>query len=569
MRASLPFLFLLVFGAAIAVAQPVVYQGGVLNAASYGLDGLPNSGIAQGSIFTVFGAGLGPAALQTASSFPLATTLGGTSIKVTVAGSTVNAILLYASANQVAAILPSKTPVGAGALTLTYNGKPSSPVTILVVRANFGIFSRNMSGSGPAVVQNYSPAAMPVNSPIQAAQPGQVMVLYGTGLGPVNVDETIAPGAVDPGTAVEVWVGSQKAAVQYQGRTPSFSGEDQINFQLPQNVPQGCYVPVAIKAGGVMSNFTSIAISPLGGICSDLHGPPAGDLQRIANGDSLKLAWVQLLRENFTIGSPGMVIAQGKVDVAFGDFFRWDAGTVGQSAGVSSLGAVALGNCTVVAGNGNVFNSLVLRGGPRLNIGATLNLTGPNGSRRLPSDRNGLYEKNALGYAATPAIFGPPKNPPFLDPGAYTLDNGAGGPDVSAFQTTLSIPATPAPLSWTNLDSIQTIDRTQDLTITWTGGDPAREYALIVGYVTLPAMQSANTVTIFGCAERVEVGRLVVPSWVLSALPSSSTADTTGAASLFGVGRVPLLGAARFSGGGVDAGYFAYTEMTLKSAKYQ
>jgi len=82
MRASLPFLFLLVFGAAIAVAQPVVCQGGVLNRRSYGLDGLPNSGIAQGSIFTVFGAGLGPAALQTASSFPLATTLGGTSIKV-------------------------------------------------------------------------------------------------------------------------------------------------------------------------------------------------------------------------------------------------------------------------------------------------------------------------------------------------------------------------------------------------------------------------------------------------------------------------------------------------------
>ena len=265
MRRSIPFVPLFAVCAAIAVAQPVVNQGGIVNAASYGLDSLPNAGIAQGSIFTVFGAGLGPATLQLAGAFPLAATLGGTSIKVTAGGTTTDAIMLYTSAGQVAAILPSKTPVGAGTLTLTYNAKASSPMTIHVVRSNFGIFARSMAGSGPAVVQNFvSQASMPFNSPIQVAQPGQVMVLWGTGLGPVNVDETNPPGAVDPGTDVEVWVGNQKAAVQYKGRSPNFAGEDQINFQLPQNVPQGCYVPVAIKAGGVMSNFTSMAIGAQG-----------------------------------------------------------------------------------------------------------------------------------------------------------------------------------------------------------------------------------------------------------------------------------------------------------------
>jgi len=567
MRRSIPFVPLFAICAAIAVAQPVVNQGGIVNAASYGLDSLPNAGIAQGSIFTVFGARLGPATLQTAGAFPLATTLGGTSIRVTAGGTTTDAIMLYTSAGQVAAILPSKMPVGAGTLTLTYNAKASSPMTIHVVRSNFGVFARSMAGSGPAVVQNYvSQASMPFNSPIQAAQPGQVMVLWGTGLGPVNVDETNAPGAVDLGTDVEVWVGNQKAAIQYKGRSPNYAGEDQINFQLPQNVPQGCYVPVAIKAGGVMSNFTSIAIAPQGGICSDPHGIQASDLQRIANGQSLKLVWIQLLRENFTLGVPGAVVATGKVDVAWGDFFRWDAGTVGQSAALNSVGGVALGNCTVVTGGDNFFGSLVLRSGSRLNVGPALTLRGPNGTKSLPVDKSGLYEKNAMGYAVTPAIFGTPKGPPFLDPGAYTVDNGTGGPDVGGFHASLTIPNAPAPLSWTNLDSIQSIDRSQDLTVTWTGGDPTSEYVLIGGSVSISTMNNPAAMTIFGCAERADAGRFVIPSWVLSTQPINSTDPT---ASSFGVGRAPLLGGAKFSGNGLDAGYFAYGEMSLKNVTYK
>ena len=46
-----------------AYGQPVVNEGGVLNAASYALPGLPHSGIAQGSLFVVTGQDLGPAQL--------------------------------------------------------------------------------------------------------------------------------------------------------------------------------------------------------------------------------------------------------------------------------------------------------------------------------------------------------------------------------------------------------------------------------------------------------------------------------------------------------------------------
>src|SRR5690349_23146531 len=92
--------------AAALYAQPVVNQGGVLNAGSYAIDGTPNAGIAQGSMFVIFGSGMGPAVLQQVSSFPLPKTLAGTSVQVTAAnGTKVDAIMVYTSAGQVAAIL--------------------------------------------------------------------------------------------------------------------------------------------------------------------------------------------------------------------------------------------------------------------------------------------------------------------------------------------------------------------------------------------------------------------------------------------------------------------------------
>src|ERR1700684_3974536 len=105
--------------AAVLPAAPVL--SGVVNGASWIFPTLPNSGIAQGAIFTLTGTGLGPATIQGASTYPLPSTQGlaGTTIQVTVGGVTENCILLYTVSSQVAAILPSATPVGSGMLTVT------------------------------------------------------------------------------------------------------------------------------------------------------------------------------------------------------------------------------------------------------------------------------------------------------------------------------------------------------------------------------------------------------------------------------------------------------------------
>lgn len=180
----------------VASAHPAIADDGVRNSASYALAGLPNSSIAEGSVFVVFGSNLGPAKLVQVSSFPLPTSAGlaGTSIQITVNGTTVFAIMLYTLSTQVAAVVPSNTPIGTGTLTVTYNGQTSKSAPITVVKSSFGIFATNQSGSGQGVLQNViSQSNRPFNSPTASAQPGQVMILWGTGLGPVSGSEAGQP----------------------------------------------------------------------------------------------------------------------------------------------------------------------------------------------------------------------------------------------------------------------------------------------------------------------------------------------------------------------------------------
>src|SRR5690606_31410994 len=119
-----------------ARAQSVVS----VNSASYANPALPNGSIARGSMFVGFGSGLGPASIQYPSPWPFPKTLAGTAITVTVGGTTVDCFIVYTSAGQIAGILPSNTPLGAGTMTVRYNGSVAATGPVNVVANSFGIF---------------------------------------------------------------------------------------------------------------------------------------------------------------------------------------------------------------------------------------------------------------------------------------------------------------------------------------------------------------------------------------------------------------------------------------------
>jgi len=86
----------------------------------------------------VKGSNLGPANILV-TGFPYPLILSGTSVKITVSGQIKDAIMYYTLDRQIAAILPSSTPVGTGSLTVTYNGQTSAPAPVTVVANNLGL----------------------------------------------------------------------------------------------------------------------------------------------------------------------------------------------------------------------------------------------------------------------------------------------------------------------------------------------------------------------------------------------------------------------------------------------
>jgi uncharacterized protein (TIGR03437 family) len=167
--------------------------------------------------------------------------------------------MFYTVSTQVAAILPSATPVGTGTLTVTYQGQSAS-ISIQVLTAGFGTYTLNEAGSGPAVVTDasYHPITM-----VNPAHPGDNVVLWGTGLGAVTGDETEPPVQVDLHTGVQVFIENQPATVLYGGRSGD-AGLDQINVTVPTGITGGCKTSIAVLVKGVAGNVTTMAVGRRG-----------------------------------------------------------------------------------------------------------------------------------------------------------------------------------------------------------------------------------------------------------------------------------------------------------------
>ena len=501
---------------ATLAAGPSIASPGVYNSASYALAAFPNGGIAQGSIFVVFGSGLGPATIAYNSSLPYQTSLSQTSVRVTVSGTSVDCLMFYTSAGQIAAILPSNTPVGTGTITVSYNGATSATAPITVVKNALGLFTRNQQGKGPAVIQDSTSA---YNSFTNSFQPGETVTFWGTGLGPITGSDATAPSSGNlPGTTVTANIGGQNAVVQYAGRS-GYAGEDQINVTIPSGVT-GCYVPVYITVNGVPSNFISMSITSSGSVCSDANLYTSTDLQNVANGGTLRTGGVTLEEFGLTISILGFSILEEE-DNGAGTFFKYDANTFLESQGGLSALAISSG-CSVSTFSGSSYVDPVAPTG--LDAGAVINVTGPNGTKQLTKNSLGQYSAEFVAPSANPLAPPPTK---FLTPGTYTVDNGAGGADVGAFKATVTVPN---PITWSNKATVNTVPRNQPLTITWTGG-AATGQVDVIG--TSPLAVDTTTQNPIGgasfiCVAPASAGTLTVPAAILSALPPSANISESG-----------------------------------------
>ncbi len=538
-------------------AQPVVSAGGVLNVASYSYSALPGGSIAQGSMFTVFGSGLGTTS-SGALSFPLQTTMDGASIQVTSGSTTVNAYMIYTTPGQIAGILPSNTPTGAATLTVTYNSQASKSVSIQVVSSSFGAFTQNQGGSGPGIIQDYvSATELPVNSIVSPAYPGQTVILWGTGLGPIPGTDADAgpPPTTNMQSAlnVQVWVGNKPATVTYAGRSGCCAAIDQVDFVVPQGV-QGCYVPVAVKAGsaGILSNFPSMAIAPSAGAnCSDADGIEEADVKTLESKGSVSLGMVSLLHIELNVNAAISLSAFS--DTANSIFGTYSTEQLSASLGLTQSPSV--GYCTVsqFLGLNPVPVDPIKPSG--LDAGASLSISGPGGSKTIPATSTGFYSAT-LGGVDLDEILTGSSAPAYFSPGTYTI-SGAGS-SVGSFSQTIPVPAN---LTWTN-STITTVDRTQPLTINWSGAAQGDFVAIAGLSLASPGPLGPTTTSpgdLFLCVAPGSANSFTVPAFVVEALPPSSTESPIPTSFLLVGTQTPAI---QFSASGLDDGYLLYRTLT-------
>jgi uncharacterized protein (TIGR03437 family) len=569
MSSVLKFVLPSLLAAVPVLAQPSI--GGIVNGASYTsapLDAksnpVGNNLVAQGAIFVIFGKNMGPTSLVGSSSLPLTTTLPastGTSVSITGGGKTVSAYMVYTSAGQVAAILPSDTPIGAATVTVSYNGQTSAAASINVVQSGLGVFTDNSQGNGPAIAQVYhvgstTPGLVALTN---SAEPGDTLIVYGTGLGAITGADNEPPGAVSVGTNVTVNIAGTQIPVLYAGRSPNFPGLDQINFKLPSNVSTGCYIPAEITATGQPGNLFYLSIASGSTTCTHPFGLDAASMSTLDKGGTINIGLFLLLAA-VELGAPAEG-AGGLFDNAGADtIFQMYSRIVFAFGGINF--PVAAGSCAVLQTTDPYVApsvpNLAALGGTELNAGGAVTVTSTGlvgvGGYGIPRLSTGGYETvffDVLGQGTATVV-------------------GTGGPAVGAFTATTTLPAN---LVWSNVGNLASPPRT-GITVTWTGGSVnAQSLVTVFGssVVINPTDPSKNRGAEFFCNAPASAGMFTIPASTLQQLPSGATLASGEVAS--GALGINAGGGSSFTApltmGTLNAGYLAFGEAQSIPVTYQ
>jgi len=336
------------------------------------------------------------------------------------------------------AALPSNAPLGRATISLRRNGGSFGSMPVDIVRNAPGLFTKNYQGYGPAIAQTYinffGPFLQPSNVALtENATPDHFVTLIATGLGDASASD------------VTVELAGQSIPVTYAGGhgENQFHEEhqfhDQINFLMPANPPIGCYVPIAIRVRGVLSNQGTLSVNGDRYACAHPLGLSYADLKTLDNGASVPIARVQTFTDKVLTDNLGGV--RLNESAAF-TMLNLDANAMFLFAGRQGPDPVYF-TCTTQESFGTVLAVEVPGFGP------LVTLSGPGGKSLL------LVSP----YAAD----APPGREPYFSPGVWQAAT-PGNNDFFGFQQTFVLPPV---ISAINLAFGQTVSKGHDLQVTW------------------------------------------------------------------------------------------------------
>lgn len=235
---------------AASVAPPQIT--GVSNAANF------TSAIAPGGLISVFGNQLSPVNMAS-SEIPIPTALANSCLSV----NGLPVPILFVSPTQINAQMPFEEE-GNVTLILRTPGGVSNNFNFVVLPNAPSIFLSGTAGPEtniPTVVRNDDGQLVTDSNPIHRDS-NTALVIYLTGLGPTNpaVPDGMPAPTSPLATALTqptVTLGGVPLPLLYYGLAPGLVGVNQINVEVPSNVPDGLQVPLVISQG---SSTTSVTV---------------------------------------------------------------------------------------------------------------------------------------------------------------------------------------------------------------------------------------------------------------------------------------------------------------------
>jgi len=232
--------------------------GSVTSASAFG--GFPS--VAPGSWIEIYGSNLS----STTRSWSGADFSGNNApnvldgVQVTAGGQKAFAYYIAANPGQINALLPSNIGTGPQQLTVTNANGTSAPFNVTVNATQPGLLAPAAFrlGGHQYVVAQFAdgsyvlPAGSIPGVNSRPARPGETVVIYGIGFGPVipNISAgQIATEANQISAPLRISFGQMTAQMPYFGLAPSFVGLYQFNVVVPA-VPDSDLVPLTFSLGG-------------------------------------------------------------------------------------------------------------------------------------------------------------------------------------------------------------------------------------------------------------------------------------------------------------------------------
>jgi uncharacterized protein (TIGR03437 family) len=427
----------------------------------------------------------------------------------------------FLNPNQVIAVLPATLALGPAQL-MVYHGGLTATAQIMIVPSSLGLFPPSQTRPP---LQMSTGQLQTRNQLTHPAQPGDTVTIWATGLGSA--------------TQVTVLLGGKATTSSFAGPVSYMPGVDQIQFVVPDDptIPNDCYVAVAAQVADSTTNAIWLAKTSDGSACQSTLGFTTDDFATLDEGGALGLLQLTV---SARIGGPPTPFGRlGFFDIGSASGFTRTESAAFMPRQVNEAEAALISGLAVAD---DVYFGCTLPPIPSaiglvaflepFDFGNQVTLQKSGGTLNLTS----LVPGGVLftGLHASSMVSDPSQlPPPLFTPGTWTFfGNGTPSPASYAVPVPMqfSVPLTLSPeIMATNFTALQTINRQQDLVVTW---NPAGFGQQDVFTVTI-----SNTVTstpsrvpfpepgplVSICKVPATSGQIVIPAAMLRNLTPSKT----------------------------------------------